>query len=102
MTTDPIVVFASFHPVPGKADELRDLLSWMVENTRTEPGCERYDLYRQDGTAEVFHLFERYRDQGALQAHRSAGYYVDYRRRVADLIEGDVGVTILHPLDVVG
>jgi quinol monooxygenase YgiN len=102
MTTDPIVVFASFHPVPGKADELQDLLSWMVENTRTEPGCERYELYRQDATDEVFHLFERYQDQEALQAHRAAGYYVDYRRRVSELIEGTVEVVLLQPVDVGG
>jgi len=102
MTSDAIVVFASLHAEPGKQEELRELLSWMVGNTRTEPGCERYDLYRQQGTDEVFHLFERYRNQGALEAHRAAPYYVEYRRRVADLIEGRVGVMLLDPIEVAG
>ena len=100
MTNDAIVVFASFRPVQGKQEELHEILSWMVENTRTEPGCERYDLYRQQGADGAFHLFERYRDQEALEAHRAASYYVEYRRRVVDLIEGEIGVALLDPIDV--
>jgi quinol monooxygenase YgiN len=36
----------------------------------------------------------------ALEAHRAAGYFVEYRRRIADLIEGPVDVVLLHPVDV--
>ena len=102
MTRDAIIVFASFHGLPGQGAELRELLSWMVENTRTEPGCERYDLYQQPGSSETLHLFERYRDQEALDAHRAASYYVEYRHRVAGLIEGSVDVVVLDPIDVAG
>lgn len=97
-----VTVFASFRPLPGKADELRELLSWMVEHTRAEPGCDRYDLYRRAETGETFHLFERYRDQEALAAHRTAEHYVEYRRRVADLLEGGVDVVVLEPIDSAG
>lgn len=102
MTDDAVIVFASFRPLAGKQDELLELLSWMVENTRREPGCERYDLYRQSGAGETFHLFERYRSGEALEAHRAADHYVEYRRGVADLIEGPVEVVVLDALDVAG
>jgi quinol monooxygenase YgiN len=95
----PVVVFASFRPVPGKEGDLQRLLAWMVEHTRREPGCSRYDLYRRRETGETFHLIERYRDDDALQTHRSADYFLEYRRQVQDLIEGGVDVVVLEELD---
>ena len=101
MSDGPVIVFASFRPLEGKEQAVRELLSWMVTNTRSEPGCERYDLYRAtDG--ETIHLFERYTNANALEAHRAAGYFVEYRRRIVDLIEGSVDVTVLDPVDVAG
>lgn len=99
---DSVIVFASFRAVAEKGDELGELLAWMVENTRREPGCERYDLYRQRGADGAFHLFERYRSNEALDEHRAADYYVEYRRRVAHLIEGTVDVILLDAIDVAG
>lgn len=99
---DAVIVFASFRPLEGKADELRRLLSWMVENTRREPGCEGYDLYRQGDPVETFHLFERYRDDEALQEHRASEHYIEYRRQVPDLIEGSVDVLVLQEVDAAG
>jgi len=97
---EPVTVFASFEGVTGRTEELESLLRLMVGHTRAEPGCERYDLYRGRGSAGVFHLIERYRDEKALEEHRAAPYYLEYRRRVVDLIEGGVGVVVLEPIDV--
>lgn len=97
--TDAVVVFASFRPLAGRAEEVHRLLSWMVENTRREPGCERYDLYRQVPPAETFHLLERYRDDDALQEHRASDHYVEYRRQVPELIEGSIDVVLLQEVD---
>jgi quinol monooxygenase YgiN len=99
---DAVIVLASFRPLAGKAEELHRLLSWMVENTRREPGCERYDLYRQAGPPEMFHLFERYRSDDALQEHRAADHYIEYRRQVPDLIEGSINVLLLQEVDAAG
>jgi len=97
----PVTVFASFTPVAGKEQELHDLLAWMVGHTRVEPGCERYDLYRRSGDeGGSFHLFERYRDEDALAAHRASDHYVEYRRKVVDLLDGAIDVLVLDGLDV--
>jgi quinol monooxygenase YgiN len=95
-----VSVFASFRPAAGREGEVRDLLGWMVERTRAEPGCERYDLFEERDAGGVLHLFERYRDQAALEAHRATDHYVEYRRRVADLLREPVGVVVLDPVDV--
>lgn len=101
MADRAVSVVASFRPHPGREDDLRALLSWMVERTRAEPGCERYDLYEErDGDGDL-HLFERYRDQEALEAHRATEHYVEYRRKVADLLREPIGVIVLDPIDAV-
>lgn len=99
MSDDPVSVFASFQPREGSEESLRSLLAWMVERTRAEPGCERYDLYEEREANGALHLFERYRDQEALEAHRASDHYVEYRRRVADLLAEPIGVVVLDPID---
>jgi quinol monooxygenase YgiN len=99
MTGDPVSVFASFRPRTGSEDALRTLLLWMVEHTRAESGCERYDLYEERDAVGALHLFERYRDQEALDAHRATGHYLEYRRQVADLLEQPIAVVVLDPVD---
>jgi quinol monooxygenase YgiN len=99
---NPVSVFASFRPRAGSEDALRSLLTWMVERTRAEPGCERYDLYEEREAGGALHLFERYRSPEALEAHRASDHYVEYRRQVADLLEEPIGVVVLDPIDVDG
>jgi quinol monooxygenase YgiN len=100
MSDEPVIVFASFRPSLGKEDDVEALLSWMVGHTRAEPGCERYDLYRAHGEGTTFHLFERYRDGAALEAHRESEHYVEYRRKVADLLESPIDVLLLDGVDI--
>lgn len=100
MTERAVSVFASFRPREGRGSDLRSLLTWMVERTRAEPGCERYDLYEQRDAGGTLHLFERYRSPEALEAHRATDHYVEYRRQVEDLLEGPIGVVVLDPVDV--
>lgn len=100
MDDSAVIVFASFRPIAGKERELQELLLWMVERSRSEPGCERYDLYRRHDGGETFHLFEGYRDGEALEQHRATDHYVEYRRRVGDLLEVPIDVLVLDGLAV--
>jgi quinol monooxygenase YgiN len=99
MDDKAVIVFASFRPIAGKEGEVEELLSWMVGHTRAEPGCERYDLYRKQGDGDTFHLFERYRDGEALEAHRASDHYVEYRSKVGDLLQEPIDVLVLDGLD---
>jgi quinol monooxygenase YgiN len=101
MSDASVVVLATFRPIEGRADDVHEVLAWMVANTRAEPGCERYDLYRAvDGGS--FHLIERYTDAAALEAHRAAPYFGEYRRRIADLLEAPVEAVVLTSVDAAG
>lgn len=92
-----VVVLASFRPKDGQSDDVEKILQGMVAPSRAEAGCERYDLYRGPSG---FHLFERYRDGAALDAHRDTDHYRAYRAAIADHLAEDIGVLKLEPIDV--
>jgi quinol monooxygenase YgiN len=103
MLSQPTSVFVTFQPHPERAARLRELLGMMVEHTRLEPGCERYDLYRSgDPAAPAFHLFERYVDTAALESHRASDHYRQYRAVLPELLEQPIEVTVLAGEDVAG
>lgn len=98
--SERVTVFASFQPRADARDAFLDLIAMMIEHSRQEPGCEVYDLYA-DG-ASGYHLFEVYSDETALEAHRAASYFKDYRARVGDMLDGGIGVLVLSAIDAVG
>lgn len=97
--SDPVVVFASFVPRAENREDFLALMQQMVEHTRAEPGCETYDLYEAAGDQPSVHLFERYRDQGALEAHRATDHYKSYRAEAPDMLSEPIGVLVLSAID---
>lgn len=96
----PVSVIARFFPKDGQENAVETVLRGMVSPTRNEPGCQRYDLYRvKDGPAQ-FALFEIYKDQTALEAHRATEHYKDYRARIVDLLSEPINVLVLNGVDV--
>jgi quinol monooxygenase YgiN len=101
MASEAAIVFATFKPLPDRADDLKAVLDVMIEHTRQEPGCDFYDLYASgEGDDLRYHLFERYADTDALEAHRAADYYKDYRAKVPELLEAPIQVAVLREVDV--
>ncbi|MGI9647533.1 MAG: putative quinol monooxygenase [Acidimicrobiia bacterium] len=94
-----VSVFASFHPRPEATAEFLEVMQVMVEETRQEAGCLRYDLFAAGGEGSGFHLFETYADSAALNVHRESDHYKEYRRRAPDLLSGPIGVIVLDPVD---
>jgi quinol monooxygenase YgiN len=59
-----------------KADEVERLLRDLGEASRGEDGCAGFDVCRGDGdSAGTFVLFEKWRDQAALDAHYATEHF---------------------------
>ncbi len=99
-----VIVFASFRPKPGESERVKEILDKMIAPTRNEPGNMIYNFYRgaAAGDGEVnFHLFEQYKDQVALQAHRDSAHYKAYRAAIGDHLAEPISVAVLSAIDVV-
>jgi quinol monooxygenase YgiN len=79
---------------PGKAEDAAALLRTLTERSREEPGCLMYQVHRHQTDRSRFFIYEQYRDQAALDAHRNSAHFIEYARnqlpRVAERKEGEL------------
>lgn len=55
-----------------------------AENSRSEPGCARYDVLQDVDDPQTICLYEVFRDQAAFEEHLTYAYYEDWMRRSKD------------------
>ena len=94
-----VFIFASLRCLPEHSQALRDAMRGMQRDSLAEAGCEVYQVLQEEGAADVLHVFERYRDMAAVEAHRASTHYQAYRAWVADKLAAPVEVKLLHALD---
>lgn len=58
----------------------------LIEQTRREKGCLRYELYRDPQQRNVFFFYEEYAGKKAQQFHSEQEYMDEYRRRREPLL----------------
>ena len=53
-------------------EAVRDLLCQAMSKSRSEPGCDRFDVYHSQLEANRFTMIEHWSSQETLDAHRQA------------------------------
>jgi quinol monooxygenase YgiN len=97
----PLVILATFVPEPGHEEAVRRALQAVLPATRSEPGCLRFDLYVSFEPVTTFRLFEIFRSQEAVDAHRDTDHYRTFRAAVMPLLAAAPVVVKMAPLDAV-
>jgi quinol monooxygenase YgiN len=92
-----VTLIASLKARPEVRQQFVELLGEIVRGSRSEPGCEVYDLYAD--AEGGFHLIERYANQAALDAHRLTEHYLAFRGAVGGLLEKPVSLVALSEVD---
>lgn len=63
---------------PGMEQQCQETLRALTEETRKEPGCVQYVAHQSIENPLNFSIYEQYRDQAALEAHRASPHYLRY------------------------
>jgi quinol monooxygenase YgiN len=71
----------------GRADELVDLLGKMAHVASLDDGAEIYAVHRARPNANVFFIYELYRDKDSLKRHQANTELRELGARMADLTE---------------
>ncbi|MBK7471208.1 MAG: antibiotic biosynthesis monooxygenase [Burkholderiales bacterium] len=73
---------------PDAVDRFRNrLLLHARTSLEAEPaGCLQFDVHQDRDDPALFLLIETYRDQAALEAHRSSGHFQAFRRDTQDWV----------------
>lgn len=84
---DQIVVVAHFIAVEGKENELLAVLHRLIEPTRKEPGCLRYELNQEADNPRAFTFAEKFASREAFDAHTKTPHIGRFRQESQGLIE---------------
>ena len=86
MAQDVTRVVAHIVAKPSKLDEARSMLEALVEPTRNEAGCLRYELMKNLSDETEFVFIEEWADEAALTAHFSTPHVRAAFAQAADLL----------------
>ncbi len=87
-----LYIFARFHAQAGREQEVADAVTWVVPQTRSEPGCLYTEAFRSTRDPRLFFIHSRFRDEAAFELHAALPYTVRFIERVSAAID--------HPLEV--
>ena len=79
-----IVVCVHVHVKPEYVADFMEATGKNHRNTILEPGALRFDVLRQIDDPARFILYEVYRDEAAVDAHKATHHYAKWRDTVAD------------------
>ncbi len=66
------------HFVKDDRNKVADILRNLALASRQEPGCVTYVPHHVDGDPETVLIYEQYRDQAAVDAHRASSHFEQY------------------------
>jgi len=89
-----LTIIAIVQAKEGREKELEQLLLTLVERTRKETGCIRYDLHRHLDRQGKFIFYESWTDSAALEQHRKTPHIAEFRTKAADLLAGPLQVDL--------
>jgi len=73
-----IVLAVTWMAKDGHESELAKLFQILEEESRKEPGCLMYIAHRHRTDLRRFFIYEQYRDDAALEAHRGSRHFQRY------------------------
>ncbi|HSA92789.1 MAG TPA: putative quinol monooxygenase [Terriglobales bacterium] len=89
-----VILVVGWTAKPGKEDEVARLFRTLQEESRKEPGCLLYVAQRHRDDPARFLVYEQYKDDAALEAHRATPHFLEIARgelpRVADRTDANL------------
>ncbi|WP_424767569.1 putative quinol monooxygenase [Paenibacillus sp. sgz302251] len=89
-----IVFAATLTAMSGKEKELEEALVHMVSKVQEEDGAVIYTLLRAKDDPKQFTVYEKYKDQAALDHHDSTPYMNEFRAKLDSLLGAEI--TVIH------
>jgi len=62
----------------GHEEEVARIFDKLQAASRLEPGCLMYVVHRRKDDPRHFFIYEQYKDEAALQAHRESPHFQEY------------------------
>ena len=73
-----VVLAVTWVAKAGHEAQVAKIFGKLQTASRQEPGCLMYIVHRHRTDARRFFIYEQYRDDAALQAHRESPHFLQY------------------------
>ena len=87
-----VVLAVTWMAKAGHEAEVAALFSKLSEEARKEPGCLMFQAHRHKTDSRRFFIYEQYKDDAALETHRSTPHFLQIVKKdlpkVGDRVEG--------------
>lgn len=81
-----IRVLAKVISLPTHLEETKTLLVALLEPTRQETGCLRYELWQNQEDPTEFSFVEEWASQAALEEHFQTPHFLEARTKIDELL----------------
>jgi quinol monooxygenase YgiN len=78
MGDEMVVLAVTWITKPGHEEEVAEIFRKLTTASRREPGCLMYLVHRHKMDPKCFFIYEQYRDDAALDAHRKSAHFQEY------------------------
>ena len=82
---------------PGRSAELHSLVQSLIEPSRNEVGCIKYDAYSDDSDPSSIYLLEEWESIETLKNHKLTNHFLNFKETGPEIIE-DKGSIALRSL----
>jgi quinol monooxygenase YgiN len=95
-----VVLAVTWQAKEGQESEAARLFRTLQTASRMEPGCLMYVVHCHRTDPRRFFIYEQYKDDAALQAHRDSAHFQRYAvgelPRIATRLEGELYNPLEH------
>lgn len=89
-----IVLAVTWKAKPGQEVEAERVLRALTDASRQEPGCLIFQVHRHKERKGEFFIYEQYKDEAALEAHRKTPHFRELARgelpKFAERVSGEL------------
>jgi quinol monooxygenase YgiN len=89
-----VVLAVTWMAKAGHEADVTTLFLKLSEEARKEPGCAMFQVHRHKTDGRRYFIYEQYKDDAALEAHRSTPHFLQFAKKdlpkVADRVEGNL------------
>ncbi|MGA9471087.1 MAG: putative quinol monooxygenase [Terriglobales bacterium] len=87
-----VVLAVTWIAKTGRESETAAIFDKLQAESRKEPGCAMYQVHKHKTDPRRFFIYEQYKDDAALEAHRTAPHFLQMAKKdlpkVAERTEG--------------
>jgi quinol monooxygenase YgiN len=93
-----VVLAVTWMAKVGRESEVATIFEKLSAESRKEPGCVMYQVHKHKTDPRRFFVYEQYKDDAALEAHRVTPHFLQMARKDLPKLGDRIEAHLFEPL----